>query len=367
MNMKLEIAKHTNLTDEAFFLLYQWANKKDLGEVKLRNAEETHLGIEVYKRRFQILTDIFREVTEQLKDKKERIEYYFTEHNKEFSNLAALALLWEVHRYDNQLLPYEDKFSQMDDSERIRQYAGIINDEEAENLPEGEPQTFADLIRFVDASSYDKDIKWEVIKIFNNQEAAYQEVSGILREVIAVLEEKFSKEIAELELECYEYWSNFQKEKDIIATINDKLKIVWDSKKETVIMPLLFLPYGITLSVTEEDYCRFDIIRISVMIDANFIMKDHKFTKEDVVNAGKLLSDKSKVDILEFISKKPCYGKEIANELNLSTATISYHVNALLQIGFVKAEVNSNKVYYSIARDRIASYLEEIKEFFIKL
>lgn len=367
MTQRLEVVQHTNLLDEAFFLLYQWINKNDLGEVKLRDAEEMHLDIGVYQRRFQLLTDIFREVTGKLSSKKERIEYYFKERNNEFSNLAALALLWEVHRYDNRLLPYEEKLGNMSETERIKQYAAIINDEEAENIPEDVVMTLADLIRFVDVSSYDKDIKWEVIKIYNNQETAYKEVSGILTEVMTIFEEKFREQIRTLEMECYDYWTDFQKEKDIIATINDKLKISWESDKETIIVPLLFLPYGITLSVTEPDYCDKDIIRISVMIDANFIMNDRKLTKEDVVNTGKLLSDKSKVDILEFISKKPCYGKEIASELNLSTATISYHVNALLQIGFVKADVNSNKVYYSIDRDRIAAYLEDIKDFFVKL
>jgi DNA-binding transcriptional ArsR family regulator len=367
MKKSTEIIQHINLVDEAFFLLYQWVNNNDLGEIKLRNAEEMHLGIEVYKRRFEILNNIFHDVTEQLKGKKDRIEYYFKERNNEFSNLAALALLWEVHRLDNKLLPYEEQFMDIDDTKRIKEFASIISDEEAENTPDEKLRNQTDLIRFVEDSPYDNEAKWEVIKIFTNQEASYNEVCTILQEVIEIFTGKYSRQIAELEQECYEYWSSFQKENDIIETVNEKLKISWESDKETVILPLFFLPYGITFSVTDADYCSKDIVRISVMIDANFIITDRKITKEDVVNVGKLLSDKSKVDILEFISRKPCYGKEIANELNLSTATISYHVNALLQIRFIKADVNSNKVFYSIDRERISAYLDDVKDYFLNL
>lgn len=367
MKKKTEVVSKVNLVDEAFFLLYQWINNNDLGEIKLRNVDEMHLDIEVYQRRFQLLYDIFQDVTKQLSPKKDRIEYYFKEHNNEFSNLAALALLWEVHRLDNGLPSYEEKFRDMDDAKRIKEYASIISDDEAENTPDSALQNLSDLIRFVEDSPYENEAKWEVIKIFTNQESAYKEVADILNEVIGIFKGKYNRQIAELEKECYEYWSRFQKENDIIEKINEKLKISWESDKETVILPLFFLPYGITFSITEADYCPKDIIRISVMIDANFIITDRKMTKEDIVNIGKLLSDKSKVDILEFISRKPCYGKEIANELNLSTATISYHVNSLLQTRFIKADVNSNKVYYSIDKERISSCLDDVKDYFINL
>ncbi len=363
----LEIGKHMNLFDEAYLLLYQWVNKNDLGELRLRDAQLMHFDIEVYKKRFDLLTNIFKDVTNQLKGKKDRIEYYFKERSSEFSTLASFALLYEVHQYDNRLVTYEERTRQMVEAKKVKFYAEVINAQDAENVPEEDLKTFADLLKFIDSSVYEKDIKWETAKIYNSQEAAYKEVSDIIKEVIKLLTDKYSEEIAGLEQEFYDYWSEYQQKNDVIKTINDKLKISWESEKATVLIPNLFLPYSITFSITEPEYSEKDIIRVNVMLDAGFILTDKEFTKEEVVNIGKLLSDKSKMDILDFVSRKPYYGKEIANELNLSTATISYHVNALLQIGFIKADLFSNKVYYSIDKERIVAYLEDIKNYFNKL
>jgi DNA-binding transcriptional ArsR family regulator len=367
MKKNLVIAQHVNLFDEAFFLLYQWVNEGDLGKVRLKEDGDLLYDNDIYRKRFEILTSIFKDVTEQLKGKKERIDYYFKERNNEFSTFGSLALLWTIHRYDNKLISYEERFRESGEALRVKEFANIISEEESDNIPLEDLKTISDLIRFIEASPYEKDAKWEVIRIFSNQEASYNEVFGILKEVMEVISSKYSKQISKIEQDCYEYWSEFQNNNDITETINSKLNISWESDKETVIVPLLFLPYGVTISVTEPEFCSKDIIRISVMIDKSFIMAERKINKDDVVNVGKLLSDKSKVDILEFISKKSCYGKEIANELNLSTATISYHVNALLKTGFIKAEVISNKVYYSIDRERISTNLEDIKDYFTKL
>jgi DNA-binding MarR family transcriptional regulator len=127
------------------------------------------------------------------------------------------------------------------------------------------------------------------------------------------------------------------------------------------------MPFGISVDMDAVKNRSKDYIRIGILLDERFEMVDRKIKKEDIAEVGKLLSDKSKLDILEYVSRKPCYGKEIANELNLSTATISYHVNALIKSGFLQAEVIANKVYYCIERERISKYLEEIKNFFIKL
>ncbi|HWT76473.1 MAG TPA: winged helix-turn-helix domain-containing protein [Mobilitalea sp.] len=366
MKRQLEIAKHVNLMDEAMLLLYYWINKGDISEVKMNYLDDNLCSIDRQNKRYEIITAVFHEVTEKLKGKKDRIEYYFKERGSEFSTLGALAILWGLHDYNNELLTYEERFHNIDEAKKVKTFAGIIHDQEAVNKSSEEFQTLSDLVRFIEGTPYEKEAKWEAIRIYNNQEPYYKEVYDILAEVMELIGRHSSK-IAELEQEFYDYWSEYQKDNDILDTINEKLKISWNSEKTTLVIPLLFLPYGITITITEPDTDMEDIIRISFLMNKDFIITERKINKEDVINVGKLLSDKSKVEILEIISKKPCYGKEIANELNLSTATISYHVNALLKIGFIKADLISNKVYYSSDKDRISAYLDDMKEYFTKL
>ena len=108
-----------------------------------------------------------------------------------------------------------------------------------------------------------------------------------------------------------------------------------------------------------------DVIRLGILFDDQVRLVQKMIDSERIVKFGKVISDKSKVEILRFINHKSAYGKEIADALKLSTPTISYHVNALMQLGLVKTSIEANKVYYTINKEAIEKLLDEIKTFFL--
>jgi DNA-binding transcriptional ArsR family regulator len=367
MRKLLEIQRHVNLADEAFTLLYYWINKDDMEATFDIYSEYYQSNADSYCKKYNLLLDIYQYVKDNLQVKKEILEYYFKLRGAEFTCYGALALLGNNQKNGNEICTYEEYFSNITEKQKIKQYALIINGEEAMNLPE-ELNSFSELVTFIDSSSYDQVVKWEFIKIYHNQEKYFDEVRGIISKVINLMTSKYSEQITNIEQEFYEYWSNVEKEDGIIATIRKQLNLTLEiSEQGTVIEPLLFLPFSVIVSIKEGIHTIRDVIRLSILLDKRMVVADRKIKKDDVINIGKLLSDKSKVDILEIVSKRPSYGKEIANELELSTATISYHVNTLLKEGFLKADVNSNKVYYSINRDRISACLGDIKNYFVGL
>ena len=76
----------------------------------------------------------------------------------------------------------------------------------------------------------------------------------------------------------------------------------------------------------------------------------------------KLLSDKSKLEILLSIKKSPAYGAELARKMNLNTATISYHINAMVQEHLIELERINNRIYYSIHPETLQNLLDYIKK-----
>ncbi len=367
MKKLLEIQQHVNLADEAFMLLYYWINNDEM-EAALDIFEEYYqTDADSFHKKYNMLFEIYKYVKENLQVKKDILEYYFKTREIGFNCYGALALLGDNHQKDNKVVPYEECLANLTESQKVKQYALIINGEEAMNLSE-KLQNISDLISFMEASSLDKEVKWEIIKIYYNQEKYYNEVQDIISKVVDIIKGKYSKQIADLEQEFYAYWTEVENQDGIIATIDSRLNIKWEISENGVsVLPLLFLPFSVIVSIKDNINTVKDVIRISVLLDKRMVVAERKIKKDDVINVGKLLSDKSKVDILEFVAKRSCYGKEIANELELSTATISYHVNALLKEGFLKADINSNKVYYSINREKISACLEDIKNYFIGL
>ncbi len=364
---KLEILQRANLVDEAFLLLYTFSNKDEMEETFDRYANKQQNAIEDYMEKYHIIHSIYTDVKSHFSDRKERIEYLFKSRYGGFLNYAVLSILWDFHNYRNQIIPFTQALESMEEDKRVQTYAALIDVEEYLNTPKEKLCNLTDLIAFIESFSFESEVKWEIIKIFNNQEVFYNEVQSLLAETIQLLESKHQASIRKLEADFYEYWSEYQRENDIIETIKEKLSISWERRSAgTVLLPHLFQPFSVALSMDVDDLTKPEVLRIGIMMDKNFTITGKSVKKEDVVNIGKLLGDKSKVDILELAARKPFYGKELADELQLSTATISYHVNSLLKEGLLKAEVNANKVFYSLNREVLANYFEDLQNFFLK-
>lgn len=318
-----------------------------------------------FNNKFDLIIEMYHYVIDRIKADRERIEYYFKERNAQNCTFAALALLMDMNCPQNDVAAYEERIKPLSLADRVYLYATIINGEEAASITKEELSDQSGLIAFLEASALDAQTKWEAVKIFNRQEFYYNEAAGILAEVIRLLRGKYEREINELSLSFYNYWTGIFENSDIIEIISDKLKISWKlSTAGQLLVPAIFLPFGVSFAINGAEADK-DIIRIGVMLDKRFeLLYKKSLSKEDIVEIGKLLSDKSKVDILELVSKRPCYGKELANALGLSTATISYHVNALLRAGCLQTEVISNKIYYSIDNEKLSAYMEGIRSFF---
>ncbi|MFU7518015.1 ArsR family transcriptional regulator, partial [Clostridium sp. HCS.1] len=59
------------------------------------------------------------------------------------------------------------------------------------------------------------------------------------------------------------------------------------------------------------------------------LSKGKKDEEEVLLENLKCLSDKSQYEILKMLNIEPMYGQQIAVRLNLTTATIAYHMNTL--------------------------------------
>lgn len=91
------------------------------------------------------------------------------------------------------------------------------------------------------------------------------------------------------------------------------------------------------------------------------ISKEKNGERELLLDRFKCLSDKSKFKILTLLKKRPMYGQEIASEMNLTTATVSYHMNALVLTEFVLIQRIDNKIFYSVNSIKIEEFINVFK------
>ena len=99
---------------------------------------------------------------------------------------------------------------------------------------------------------------------------------------------------------------------------------------------------------------------------------EHKFengkAKPSYASFFKALSDNKRIEILKLTSKRPWYNKELADYFHLSTATLSYHLNLLLDLRVLNFEpsIVNNRYYYTANKEEIEKLFEEVLEYLIE-
>lgn len=87
--------------------------------------------------------------------------------------------------------------------------------------------------------------------------------------------------------------------------------------------------------------------------------------KTALLSSLKMLSDKSRFDILALLKTGAKYNLEIAEELKLGAPTASHHMNLLMSNGFVTIEKKDAKVYYHFIPGRIRELIQLLEKEFL--
>ena len=103
-------------------------------------------------------------------------------------------------------------------------------------------------------------------------------------------------------------------------------------------------------------------IYIGVLIDENARVNRVQMSHEDLCSLLRIISDRSKFEILCHIARQEAYGQELAKKLGLTTATISRHMAILQDAGLVHTRRSESRVYYRMNRETLQNLLDFTRE-----
>lgn len=153
-------------------------------------------------------------------------------------------------------------------------------------------------------------------------------------------------------------------QKELKKRFYDNIPLKMDVDKDILIIPNI-VQYN-TIDASDSLFLRkSDKAAISfgcLVTPMMAIARSSQNLEERFIRATKILSDTSKFEIIRFCHKKPSYGQEIADHLKISNATVSYHMQQLINASYVTVEVDMNKVYYKTSIEAIIRDLSHIKE-----
>lgn len=78
----------------------------------------------------------------------------------------------------------------------------------------------------------------------------------------------------------------------------------------------------------------------------------------------KSLADETRRKLIRFLMHTPHYNKEISDHLGITTATISYHIGRLVDLGIIKHKYQEGKrIYYQVDKERFDQLFEGLYRF----
>ncbi|QQE78677.1 helix-turn-helix transcriptional regulator [Alicyclobacillus sp. SO9] len=89
--------------------------------------------------------------------------------------------------------------------------------------------------------------------------------------------------------------------------------------------------------------------------------RDTAITRQKLSASLKVLSDETRLEILRLLILQPTYGKILADRLNLTTATISHHLEVLSSAHLVTESKDKNTKYFSVSEDNLEKIIADLK------
>jgi DNA-binding transcriptional ArsR family regulator len=88
--------------------------------------------------------------------------------------------------------------------------------------------------------------------------------------------------------------------------------------------------------------------------------------KKNVLLLYKILSDKTRLDMIMMLSEKQHFVNELADRLNISSPAVSHHISYLNKLNLVELKRDEHRYYYILNKERLEELLTDSNELLLK-
>lgn len=274
---------------------------------------------------------------------------------------------------------YEKKMPQERDACFLYELARGIEEKEFDSLvgcrQRGVVVSEADRIRnifsYIQSMEIKQESKLRIQELYLKREYYFGRATALMDETVAILKE-FEGRMQQLCHTWGAYWESLVAEEKFFKKFEGVIELSDDMfTNGFCLVPSVIQCAALLISVkgkmipSEETYMA--TCRIGVMLtdgfDWNCEVKE-EYRLDEMIPMWKALGDKSKAEILLFIKDKPAYGSEIAKQFSLTTATVSHHMNKLVQLRLVQPDLRDGKVYYQVRKEALRELFEHAAKLF---
>lgn len=230
-----------------------------------------------------------------------------------------------------------DPVVEIDDEAALRTVEEVFNEG-----TEGSGESVVDVL---ESGDFSDRAKWQIMALFQQPKQRIELVAQAVRDNLPAFEHAYAKVKSEADILLDRFEMRSKEERP-----TGFMKLSRKIDAETEIVPILAEPLMVCIA---EGMCLYGLL-----VDRLTNEEEPGFTKAELLIGAKALSDSSKISILLALKEGSLYNLEIAEQVALTPATTSHHMNNLLAAGFVGIEKRDGKVYYHLAEDGIERFLK---------
>lgn len=338
--MGIKIYDKLNPICEIFGLIYMSQNYDEVTNLLIKELNNSGINGKLFFKKNLKILDKYIKTFNKYKVVNESEVFFFDEDDTAIFLVIAFTLI------NN-----EDLINSIDNmtNEEIKAIIlDVYNEQFEQETTIDSISTLNNIIEFIKELDLKEDTKWKLMIILNDPKKYYKSLIKTIednrnayREAYKAVEKSLSKLI-----------SNYIKyvNSDKCEVLNNVIKN-HDSKIN--IIPTL--SFGTSLFEFKNTY----FVGVLYEITYNEYVNSMG-NKGELILKLKALSDKSKLEIISLLKTEPKYSLEIAEALDLTPATVSYHMGSLLECGMVVVEKKQGKVYYNLNKTGLKNFIDEL-------
>lgn len=218
-----------------------------------------------------------------------------------------------------------------------------------------------DIINMLKKVNISTEFKWYIVEVASDVKGFFLKCSEFFRNS----KEALKKKLMPLDIKGRQWGTDLKKriEKEGFNMIKPLLDDFDEYEyKNIYLSPRIIDNYAfdnLTMS-NGEDVCMFIGYNVECLNDKYGLNNERNWTK----NILKNLSDDSRFKIILLIKDKPRYASELAEELNITNATITHHITILHIIKLLQEIKDKGRIYHKIREDSIIKFVEVLKRDF---
>lgn len=199
--------------------------------------------------------------------------------------------------------------------------------------------------------------KWLFINLYNEPEIIYSGIRSLVIEAVKIVKKYFPI----IEKEYYTQLDEMKHIQYYRKLLDGQSSISYKAQLAVTVEMSILGSNSLAVMNHEQVHVGMYFYKLSNWKEA------HTFIDTQMVKLLKALADASRIKIMKLISQKPMYLQEIANEMGLTPATVSHHLDILLNnrlIRVVLTNEKGRKVFYepdAAKLDQLAGLITQLK------